>query len=37
MKVINDQNYANQFAVESLVHEIGHALQVSFSNFNINS
>lgn len=32
MKVINDQNYANQFAVESLVHEIGHALQVSFSN-----
>lgn len=32
MAVMNDQNYANQFAVESLVHEIGHALQVSFSN-----
>ena len=32
MTAMNDQKYANLFAVESLVHEIGHALQVSFSN-----
>ncbi len=32
MAIMNDQKYANLFAVESLVHEIGHALQVSFSN-----
>ena len=27
----HDQQYANSFAIEALIHEVGHALQVSFS------
>lgn len=32
MRITNDQKYSNAFAAESLVHEIGHALQSSFIN-----
>lgn len=30
--IVHDKQYAIQFAEESFIHEIGHALQVSFSN-----